>query len=217
MDGRIFFYSANANGEIEWIGSAMIWLLLALSVANIMLIVLSARANHRRAIAPAGAATAMRELIAGGRVREASERCAREASDLGRVLEQALARAPQGGDAMTKAAEQAADELLAARLRGLERLNLLGQVAPMIGLFGTVYGMIVAFQGIVANGGAADPGLLAGGIGTALVTTFWGLVVAIPAMSAYAILRNRTIAFSDEALASSDEMIALLRPAAGGN
>jgi biopolymer transport protein ExbB len=128
------------------------------------------------------------------------------------MLARALAQAPDGSEAMTRAAEQCADELLAARLRGLERLNVLGQVAPMIGLFGTVYGMIVAFQTIASTGGNADPVLLAGGIGTALVTTFWGLLVAIPATSAYAMIRNRTIAASDEALAEVDAMLAQFRP-----
>jgi biopolymer transport protein ExbB len=113
---------------------------------------------------------------------------------------------------MTHAAEQTADDLLAARLRGLERLNVLGQVAPMIGLFGTVYGMIVAFQTIASTGGAADPAMLAGGIGTALVTTFWGLLIAIPATSAYALLRNRAIAISDQALAQVDDLLAMFRP-----
>ena len=63
-----------------------------------------------------------------------------------------------------------------------------------------------------AMGGNADPVLLAGGIGTALVTTFWGLLVAIPATSAYAMIRNRTIAASDEALAEVDAMLAQFRP-----
>ncbi|MFM7261277.1 MAG: MotA/TolQ/ExbB proton channel family protein, partial [bacterium] len=50
------------------------------------------------------------------------------------------------------------------------------------------------------------------GIGTALVTTFWGLLIAIPATSAYALVRNRAIATSDEMLASIEEMVALFRP-----
>ena len=82
----------------------------------------------------------------------------------------------------------------------------------MIGLFGTVYGMIDAFQTVASSGGAADPVLLAGGIGTALVTTFWGLLIAIPALSAYAVVRNGTIAISDESLAAVDEMVSLFRP-----
>jgi biopolymer transport protein ExbB len=72
--------------------------------------------------------------------------------------------------------------------------------------------MIVAFQTIAASGGAADPAMLAGGIGTALVTTFWGLVIAIPALAAYATLRNQVDATSREA---EDAAIAILDPFQG--
>ena len=98
-------------------------------------------------------------------------------------------------------------EFDAAVWRSIEPLNVLGQVAPMIGLFGTVYGMIVAFQSIVASGGSADPVALAGGIGTALVTTFWGLLVAIPALAAYAFIRNRVDAISSEAESTAIELL----------
>jgi len=219
MNGSIFFVSNNGDGSIEWIGSAMIWLLLALSLANVVLIVQAALANARATLLPAAEAAELRTLLVAGRYREAIERAVRGSSDLSRMTAQALDHAPQGAEAMERAAVQAADELLSARLRALEKLNILGQVAPMIGLFGTVYGMIVAFQTIATTGGNADPVLLAGGIGTALVTTFWGLLIAIPATSAYAMVRNRTIASSDEALAAVEEMLALFRPksdAAGG-
>ena len=212
MNGGIFFYSTNSDGSLEWIGSAMIWLLLLLSLANVVLISLALSTNRRRATLPDGETDALRGLLSAGRYREAIERSGRGSSDLSIVLARTLEHAPRGADAMTHAAETAADELLSARLRELERLNVLGQVAPMIGLFGTVYGMIVAFQTIASTGGAADPVLLAGGIGTALVTTFWGLLIAIPATSAYALIRNRAIATSDEMLAAVDEMIALFRP-----
>jgi biopolymer transport protein ExbB len=186
--------------------------LLALSVANVVLIAIAASANRRRDMLPEPDARELRELLAGGRYQDAIQRAQRGDSDLARMVARALDHAPDGTDAMVRAAEQAADEILSARLRGLEKLNILGQVAPMIGLFGTVYGMIVAFQGVAASGGAADPVLLAGGIGTALVTTFWGLLIAIPALSAYAMVRNGTIAVSDEALSAVDEMVSLFRP-----
>ena len=212
MNGSIFFYALNGDGSLEWLGSLMIWLLLAMSMANVVLIVMAAHANARRTLVPDGAAADLRAMLAGGRYKNAIERAESGDDDLSRMLARALAQAPDGSEAMTRAAEQCADELLAARLRGLERLNVLGQVEPMIGLFGTVYGMIVAFQTIASTGGNADPVLLAGGIGTALVTTFWGLLVAIPATSAYAMIRNRTIAASDEALAEVDAMLAQFRP-----
>ena len=111
--------------------------------------------------------------------------------------------------------EQAATEVMATRVRRVEILNVIGQVSPMLGLFGTVYGMILAFQSIVSTGGNADPVLLAGGIGTALVTTFWGLVVAIPALAGYAVLRGRLDAALAEALSEAENLVERFRPKTG--
>jgi biopolymer transport protein ExbB len=67
---------------------------------------------------------------------------------------------------------------------GLRLLDVISQVAPLLGLFGTVLGMIAAFQTLQEAGGTADPAVLAGGIWVALVTTAAGLVVAMPASMA---------------------------------
>lgn len=69
-------------------------------------------------------------------------------------------------------------------------LNVVASVAPMIGLLGTVSGMISAFQ-TIGRGGMGRPELLAGDIGEALITTATGLVIGIPAMIAYFVMRNR--------------------------
>ena len=77
---------------------------------------------------------------------------------------------------MMRALEQTADERATARLRRIELLKCrLDKSVPMIGLFGTVYGMIIAFGAIVASGGSADPVALAGGIGTALDNDILGI------------------------------------------
>jgi biopolymer transport protein ExbB len=84
-------------------------------------------------------------------------------------------------------------------LRKIEWTNIIGNVAPMVGLFGTVFGMIKAFNGIVIAGGQPQPAHLAGGISIALVTTFWGLLVAIPALSIHGIFRHRIETLTSEA------------------
>ena len=72
-----------------------------------------------------------------------------------------------------------------ARLReGLRALELIATIAPLIGLLGTVLGMIEAFQALQATGARADPSVLAGGIWEALLTTAAGMAVAIPAAAA---------------------------------
>jgi biopolymer transport protein ExbB len=89
------------------------------------------------------------------------------------------------------AAEEAGEEHSARLYRKTEVLGVIGAIAPMLGLLGTVQGMIIAFDQIASSGGMAKPEELAGGIGLALVTTFEGLVVAIPAMVAFSYFRNK--------------------------
>lgn len=90
----------------------------------------------------------------------------------GRALPEALAR-----EEITSVAQQE----LASLRGGLRPLELIMTIAPLIGLLGTVLGMIEAFQALEDSGGQADPSVLAGGIWEALLTTAAGMAVAIPA------------------------------------
>ncbi|MEO1130208.1 MAG: MotA/TolQ/ExbB proton channel family protein, partial [Planctomycetota bacterium] len=155
----------------------------------------------------------LRTLIDGGKHRQAAEAARDSESDLGDVMQTALMESAHGHAAMLRAAEQVAEERLLRRMRRIEPLNVIGNVAPMIGLFGTVYGMILAFREIVAAGGTPDPVGLAAGIGTALTTTFWGLVVAIPALAGYALLRNAIDGHALQAERAAEELINRFRPA----
>jgi biopolymer transport protein ExbB len=109
---------------------------------------------------------------------------------------------------MERAMEEAAQVQVATLLRRVEWLNLMGNIGPMLGLLGTVWGMILAFFTIVAMGGMPHPGDLAGAIGTALVTTLTGLMIAIPALSVYATMRHRIDALTAEAMVLCQEWIA---------
>ncbi len=75
-------------------------------------------------------------------------------------------------------------------IRWIQYLNVIATIAPMVGLLGTVSGMIGAFQ-TIASGGMGKPELLAGDIGEALITTATGLTIGIPAMVFYFVLKNR--------------------------
>lgn len=198
--------------KIEILGSLIIWFLLLLSITSIGLIGYMSLTNQRKSILPRGVADQLRALVDAGKYRDAMDLAVREQSFFSRILYASLREASHGYGAMVRALEQASDEFTTERLRRIEYLNVLGQVSPMIGLFGTVYGMILAFQAIVIAGGNADPVLLAGGIGTALTTTFWGLVVAIPALAGYAIVRNKIDALTAEATLEATELINQFRP-----
>jgi biopolymer transport protein ExbB len=198
--------------RIEVLGSAIIWFLLVLSVVSIGLIGNLALGNQRKTILPADVVTDVKRLLAEGEYKRVMEITERDPSFFSRVLRAALGEASHGFGAVIRALEQTADELTAMRLRRLEYLNVVGQVSPMIGLFGTVYGMILAFQAIVVAGGNADPVLLAGGISTALTTTFWGLVVAIPALAGYGVIRNKIDELTAEATLTAEELVNMFRP-----
>ncbi len=201
---QIFFvsYSTMPDGsrQIEWIGSMMIWVLIAMSMVSVGLIASALMAHRRRVIIPQAVAETFLRACAAQPASEARAIVAADLSDFSRMAVAALDTLPLGRSGAIDAAEQTAQECAARRFRTIEILNVLAQISPMIGLFGTVYGMIVAFQTVAATGGQADPALLAGGIGTALVTTFWGLVVAIPALLTYATVRNSIDALIAEAL-----------------
>lgn len=96
------------------------------------------------------------------------------------------------GFADYKAAVEEAGEDNTARLyRKTDALSVIGAIAPMLGLFGTVEGMMEAFNTLASSGGMAEPKDLAGSIGKALVTTWLGLIVAMPSMVAFSYFRNR--------------------------
>jgi biopolymer transport protein ExbB len=198
--------------QIQWIGSLLIWGLMGLSIVSFGLIGSIAWSHRRGAILPGETVDAVRGTLDREQYAEALKLTQEEPSYFSALIHASLSEAPHGYPTMVRTLEQTLDAETTRRLRVIEPLNVIGSVSPMIGLFGTVYGMILAFQAIVAAGGTPSPKLLAAGIGTALTTTFWGLVVAIPALSAYALLRNRLDALAAEANVAAEELIARFRP-----
>lgn len=204
------------TGELELFGSLIIWFLLALSASSIGLLGAMAMANRESRVTPQETAKKAGSLLRAKRYEELMETLDADGSFFSSVLRAALSESGHGHRAMVRAGEQTADDLTIKLLRRLEPLNIIGNVAPMVGLFGTVYGMILAFGEIVASGGTPDPVGLAAGIGTALTTTFWGLVVAIPALAGYAVLRNRVEVLTIESTRRAEALVNTLRDGAGG-
>jgi len=95
---------------------------------------------------------------------------------------------------IAEAIEEAGNEQMVTFMKPVNYLSIIGGTAPMLGLLGTVSGMIKAFQTISA-GGMGKPELLAGNIGEALITTATGLIIAIPAMICYFIFKNNFIKY----------------------
>ena len=111
-------------------------------------------------------------------------------SFLTQVVARGFRERDRGYEAVCKAMEDTAEELTGRLLRKIEHLNIIANIAPMLGLLGTVMGMVNSFNQISVSVGGVDPRHLAGGIFEALMTTVMGLIVAIPALYAFGIFRK---------------------------
>ena len=111
-------------------------------------------------------------------------------SGLGRILAVGLAAQGRGRERMKEAMEEAAAGVVHELERYLTTLGTIASISPLLGLLGTVVGMIRVFRALLADG-AGNPAALAGGISEALVTTAAGLVVAIPALIFHRYLLRR--------------------------
>ncbi|HEX6984443.1 MAG TPA: MotA/TolQ/ExbB proton channel family protein [Planctomycetaceae bacterium] len=171
-------------------GGTIGYLIIALSIVMVALIVQLLLLLRRGAMMPAGLAEEVHQNLAQGKVADAEAACRGRPSVLARMLSAGLTEVRIGYAAVEKAMEDAAVEQSARLLRRVEYLTTIGTVAPMLGLLGTVWGMILAFLEFEQK---ANPQVseLAPGIYRALVTTLFGLMVAVPAVSAYALFRNR--------------------------
>ncbi|NLB55478.1 MAG: hypothetical protein GX811_06895, partial [Lentisphaerae bacterium] len=114
-----------------------------------------------------------------------------DSSVLANIFEAAVERLPKGQDAVEEAASEVTAVENSIFKRKLGYINLAASLAPMLGLMGTISGMIKAFDAMATEGAIGDPAKLSGDIGEALITTFGGLLVAVPSMAIFFILQNR--------------------------
>lgn len=199
--------------QFIWPGGGPIGLLLiAVNIATWAIIIEHLVSIRKVNLCPEAVAGEIGSMFAKRQYREAIEFTAAEGSFLSYVVHTALNEASHGYGAMERAIEEAVEERTTRLLRKIEPLNIVGNVAPMVGLMGTVLGMILAFNKIVEAGGVPDAGALADSIGIALVTTFWGLVVAVPALAAYSAVRNRIDGLAAETTMAAGELISRFRP-----
>lgn len=166
-------------------GGPAIWVIAALSVLTLTLILWKVwRLLAMGAWAGQRAERAVAAYQAGDRP-GAEAALAGRAGMRARLVRAALAALEQLGDAPAREeVTRVASALLTEARAGLRALELIAAIAPLLGLLGTVMGMIEAFQALQQAGARADPAALAGGIWQALLTTAAGMAVAIPAAMA---------------------------------
>jgi biopolymer transport protein ExbB len=123
------------------------------------------------------------EALSGNQIEEAATICEEYQGPLGSVFREALKKHQRSREEIEKAIEGTGSVEVAKMERNLIVLGTIGKLAPLLGFFGTVLGMIKAFESIAASG-LGDPQVVAGGISQSLITTAAGLSVAIPTVFA---------------------------------
>ena len=174
------------------LGTPLAVIFLFLSVALVALMVVNVLAVRRDSIVPAALIQGMEDCLGEDRFQDACDLVRADRSVLARVLAAGLPQLAAGDERATAAMEEfGALESIQMHAR-LGYVWLVAQVAPLLGLLGTVNGLIVAFEAIVRKGAIPQPLDLAGGIGTALVATAVGLWIAIVAVAFHQIVLGRT-------------------------
>ncbi len=194
------------------LAKVLIWFTIVLSVYGFSQIIRHAMAARKVVIMPATTVEEVERLLTERKYKEVLDVCNADTSVFAKTMGAALGNAVHGFGAMRESAEEISFVASATRIRNMEILNILGAAGPMIGLFGTVYGMIMSFYSMAKSGGAPKPAELAGGISAALVSTFWGLIVAIPAVLAYGMIRVTIENNVEEAFGKVIDLIKPFRP-----
>ena len=199
-------------GELLRAGGAVGYLILLLSVVMVALIADHLMNIRRTVLMPPGLAEEVHRLLSERKLDEARQKCGEHPGFLSRLLHSGLNETGVGYQAVEKAMEDTAVEQSARLFRRIEYLSVIGTIAPMLGLMGTVWGMIQAFLEFEqkANPQVAE---LAPGIYRALITTLLGLSVAVPSLGAFAIFRNRIDELAAEATLLAEHVFADYRRA----
>ncbi len=193
--------AAQATGDsnapkswLDWVIDALGFyavIFLLLSIVLVALLVMNLLAARRDNVCPSELVTGFEEKLNEKAYQEAYDLARADDSFLGRVLSAGLEKLQIGYSQSIEAMQEVGEEESMKLDHRLSYIALIGTISPMIGLFGTVHGMIRSFQTIAIAGATPKADELAGGISTALLTTLLGLAIAIPAIAIYSILKNR--------------------------
>ncbi len=193
-------------------GGIVGYLIILLSFVATGLVIDYALTIRRSKLAPLRDITVLRKLINDHKFEEIKKLDQDKTSFLAHIVIAGIKEANLGYEAIIKAVEDAGEAFSAGIARKIEHLNVIGNISPMLGLLGTVIGMLRCFNEISQVTGTIEPKQLAGGIFEALVTTCMGLIVAIPSLYFYAIFRNRIDEFTGEASLAAEELMIPFKP-----
>ncbi len=188
--------------SLSWFLPVMLAVSIAL-IALIMLLIMELRMNV--AIPPTFVED-FTDTVNKRRFKEAYEMAKEDGSFLGRVMSTGMSRLQYGIDDAREAAFNMVESLKAGKDQLITYLATIGTLGPMLGLVGTVWGMILSFMEL-GKGGTPKPEKLAEGISHALVVTLVGIALSVPAIFAHAFFRNRLIRITMDVGNIADDLL----------
>jgi len=201
-------------GDILAGGGAIGGIIILLSVVALALIIENLVSLKRDKLAPPDLVDELEALFDEGQFQEAMDLCESEQNLLTRTVAAGIGKIGHNFDLIEKSLEEMGDEEAVKLHQKIGWLSVISNVAPMMGLLGTVTGMVAAFR-VIATSKNPDPSELANGISMALLTTLFGLVVAIPTTAAFAYLRNNLVRSVIEVGAIVEDLFERFRPEQG--
>lgn len=191
-------------------GGPVGYAIIVLSLCGLALVIDSFLRLRDDQLIPESLATQVHEMTGKGRFEEVLSLCKTHDSMLARVIAGGLSDGKMGLDAVREGLEQQGVMEVARLRERIGYIGLIASVAPMLGLLGTVTGMIASFRLLGEAQGSARPDELALGISQALVTTCMGLIVAVPLVFFHAYFRNRITRIGNEAAAVGEKMLRIM-------
>jgi biopolymer transport protein ExbB len=176
--------------ELVQAGGYFMWPIILCSVAAVGILLERLWTLQRKRVLPEELIKKVSQLAEAGQVNAKVIEALEKNSPLGRVMAAALANRDRGREIMMERVQDTGRHVVHELERFLNSLGTIASISPLLGLLGTVTGIIRAFNAVML-GGMGDPRLLAGGISEALITTAGGLAVAIPSFIAYRYLRGK--------------------------
>jgi biopolymer transport protein ExbB len=176
--------------ELVQAGGGFMWPIIACSIAAVGILLERLWTLQRKRVLPPELIKKVSDLADKNQVTPKVIEALEKNSPLGRVLAAALTNRHRGRQIMMERVEDTGRHVVHELERFLNTLGTIASISPLLGLLGTVSGIIRAFNAVML-GGMGDPAKLAGGISEALITTAGGLAVAIPSFIAYRYLRGK--------------------------
>src|SRR6187401_1793460 len=176
--------------ELVRAGGPFMWPIIVCSIAAVGILLERLWTLQRKRVLPEDLIKKVSDLAEKNQVTPKVIEALEKNSPLGRVLAAALANRDRGREIMMERVQDTGRHVVHELERFLNTLGTIASISPLLGLLGTVTGIIRAFNAVML-GGMGDPRLLAGGISEALITTAGGLAVAIPSFIAFRYLRGK--------------------------